>query len=194
MVRSMKHAPFLLNLVVAATLAAAPVLLPLMARAQDAQPDVAALLADLARPDQERWARLERQILREWGRSGSASIDYLFARGQDALQSGQAEAAIDHFSAGIDHAPDFAEAWNGRATAYFLANRLGQAMADIEQVLIRNPQHFGALAGMGMILEQLDRPEAAHNAYAASLAIHPHQVAVIEALARLDLASAGQAL
>lgn len=202
----MKHAPVLLNLVVAATLGLAPGLVPMRARAQIGPPsaatsgqvaapsDVAGLLAELARPDQERWARLERQILREWSRSGSASIDYLFARGQAALQSGQAEAAIDHFSVVIDHAPDFAEAWNGRATAYFMANRLGQSMADIEQVLIRNPQHFGALAGLGMILEQLDMPEAAHRAYAASLAIHPHQASVIEALARLDLASAGQAL
>jgi tetratricopeptide (TPR) repeat protein len=56
----------------------------------------------------------------------------------------------------IDHAPDFAEAWNARATAWYQANRLGQSMADIEEVLARNPRHFGALSGMGIILEQLE--------------------------------------
>jgi len=138
--------------------------------------------------------RIERQILRRWSRSGSAAIDYLFNRGQTAMRAGRTEDAISHFSAVIDHDPDFAEAWNGRATAYFLGNRLGLAMSDIEQVLIRNPQHFGALAGLGMILEQLDRPEDARAAYAASLAIHPHQTSVLDAVARLDLASAGAAL
>jgi hypothetical protein len=52
------------------------------------------LLSELARPDQERWARIERQIMREWSRSGSAVTDYLFQRGQEALRSGRTEAAI----------------------------------------------------------------------------------------------------
>ena len=156
--------------------------------------DVAALLQQLADPDQESPGRIERQILRAWARSGSATVDFLFERGQAALQAGRAAEAIGHFSAVIDHAPDFAEAWNGRATAYFMANRLGQSLADIEEVLIRNPQHFGALAGLGMIMEQLDDPERARRAYQASAAIHPHQPSVNAALARLDLALQGQAL
>ncbi|MCB1405941.1 MAG: tetratricopeptide repeat protein [Rhodobacteraceae bacterium] len=205
----MKQARPILNALVAATLAFGAVCVGpygavSSARAQtgehsggqtsDPSPDIDALLRDLARPDQERWVRIERQILRYWARSGSAAIDYLFGRGQAALQAGQAEDAIAHFSVVIDHDPDFAEAWNGRATAYFMVNRLGQSMSDIEQVLIRNPRHFGALAGLGMILEQLERPEEAREAFAASLAIHPHQASVIEALARLDLATAGAAL
>ncbi|GAB4268917.1 MAG: tetratricopeptide repeat protein [Pararhodobacter sp.] len=186
----MKQAPAFLNLVVAATLTLTSGVAPVHAQTADLD----RLLEQLADPEEDRWARLERQILREWGRSGSASIDLVFQRGQEALQAGAAEAAIVHFSTVIDHAPDFAEAWNGRATAYFLANRLGQSLSDIEQVLIRNPRHFGALAGLGMIMEQLDRPEEARRAYEASLAIHPHQQSVIDALARLDLAQAGEAL
>ncbi|MFN4098666.1 MAG: tetratricopeptide repeat protein [Pararhodobacter sp.] len=156
--------------------------------------DVDSLLAELAQPDQPRWMRLERQILRAWGQSGSPSIDYLFQRGELALREGQANAAIDHFSAVIDHAPDFAEAWNGRATAYFLANRVGQSLSDLEQVLRLNPRHFGALAGLGIILDQLERPDEALEAYHASLALHPHQQSVRAAAARLELASQGQSL
>lgn len=189
----MKHGRIILNLVVAASLAFLP--LTGIARAQDLPAaDLDTLMAELARPDQERWMRIERQILREWSRSGSSVADYLFQRGQTALRGGQAEAAIDHFSAVIDHAPEFTEAWNARATAYFMANRLGQSMADIEQVLARNPQHFGALAGMGAILEQVGRLEEARAAYAASHEVHPHRQTVRAALDRLELALAGRAL
>lgn len=182
----MKQVGFLLNLVVAATFTFAST----SARAQGV--DVPALLDELARG--EDWMRAERQLLREWGRSGSPAMDFLFQRGQAALQTGDAAAAIDHFSAVIDHDPAFAEAWNGRATAYFLANRLGLSLADIEQVLRLNPQHFGALAGLGMIFEQIGRPHEALEAYEASLAIHPNQAGVIESVARLRLALDGQAL
>lgn len=198
---SMKQARAILNPVVAATLTFASgvfgtTLPPLPAQAQAVVPgvDVEALLSELAQPGQARWMRLERQILREWGRSGSATIDLLFQRGQAALREGRAQAAIGHFSAAIDHAPGFAEAWNGRATAWFLANRLGPSLSDIEQVLRMNPRHFGALAGLGIILEQLERSDEALAAYRASLAVHPHQASVREAVARLELASQGQSL
>ena len=182
----MKQVRPLLNLVVAATFTFASTMAP----AQGV--DMDALMQELAQG--EGWMRAERQILREWGRSGSPVIDFIFQRGQEALRMGDAEAAIDHFSAVIDHDPDFAEAWNGRATAWFLANRLGPSMADIEQVLRLNPRHFGALAGLGMILEQLERPDEALRAYQASLDIHPNQASVAEAVRRLRLASVGQSL
>jgi tetratricopeptide (TPR) repeat protein len=175
----------ILNLVVAAALLLTP--LPVAAQSTDlAGADVDTLLTELARPDQERWARIERQIMRHWSRSGSATADYLFQRGQEALRSGRTDDAIAHFSAVIDHAPDFAEAWNARATAYFQANRLGQSIADIEAALARNPRHFGALSGMGIILEQLELYAEAREAYAAAHEIHPHRPSIKDALARLD--------
>lgn len=189
----MKYRRTFLNLVVAAAVA----FLPLVegARAQDMPAaDLDRLMGELARPDQERWQRIERQIQREWSRSGSAVADYLFQRGQEALRDGETEAAIAHFSAVIDHAPDFPEAWNARATAWFMANRLGPAMADIEEALARNPLHFGALAGLGAILEQVERPEAARAAFAAALELHPHRPGLRQAVDRLDRALAGRAL
>ncbi len=193
----MKQARFFLNPVVAASLTLTSLLSPLVlspAPTLAQEVSVEDLLDELANPDEAGWMRLERQILRRWGQSGSPTIDYLFQRGEEALQAGRADIAIDHFSAVLDYAPDFAEAWNGRATAYYLANRMGQSLSDIEQVLRLNPHHFGALAGMGMILESLDRPQQALEAYQASLAIHPHQQAVMDAVNRLELASAGQSL
>jgi len=183
-----------LNLAVAA-LAALVLLTPAApAQVREDPVDVGALLDQLAEPGQQGWRRIERQILREWARSGSATADYLFQRGQAALQAGRPEVAVGHFSAVIDHAPDFTEAWNARATAWYMMNRLGQSMADIEVVLNREPRHFGALAGMGMILEQTERLEAARAAFAAALDVHPHRPQVRDALQRLDLALAGPAL
>jgi len=186
----MKQLRVLHNLVVAALLAMTPAAAP----AQETRPDVDTLLAELARPDQGRWMRLERQILREWARSGSATVDFLFQRGQLALREGRPDEAVAHFSAAIDHAPDFAEAWNARATAHFMANRLGPSLADIRETLARNPVHFGALSGLGAILERLQMRDQARAAYAEAARIHPHRPAIREALARLDLATAGRAL
>ena len=162
--------------------------------ASDSGVNIEQLLDDLARPDQQRWRRIERQILREWSRSGSAVVDYLFQRGQAALRSGEPRAAIAHFSAVIDHDPDFAEGWNARASAWYMDNRLGQSMADLEQALARNPRQFAALAGMGTILEQVGELERAREAFAAAHALNPHRDSVREALARLELALAGREL
>jgi len=183
---SMKQARSILNLVVAATLT-------FTSTGAFAQ-DMDALLQQLADPANDRWQRVQRQILRDWEDSGSAALDYIFQRGKAALDAGDAETAVDHFSFVLERAPDFAQAWAARANAYYLANRLGQSLSDIQQALRLNPFQFNALAGLGAIFEQLDQPERALAAYHASLTINPHQQAVIEAVSRLALASQGTAL
>ena len=182
----MKQARSILNLVVAATLT-------FTSTGAFAQ-DMDALLQQLADPANDRWQRVQRQILRDWEDSGSAALDYIFQRGKAALESGDAETAVDHFTFVLERAPDFAQAWAARANAYYLANRLGQALSDIQQALRLNPHQFNALAGLGAIFEQLDQPDQALAAYHASLIINPHQEAVIDAVSRLALASRGTAL
>jgi len=93
--------------------------------------------------------------------------------------------AIGHFSALIDHAPEFAEGWNARATAWFVADRYGLSISDIRQTLILEPRHFGAMAGLGMIMERMDRPKAALRVYQEAEKIHPNRPDVKEALERL---------
>lgn len=183
-----------LNLAVAAVAAVLALALPAPAQERAAPADVAALLDELAQASPGGARRIERQIARAWAQSGSAAADYLFQRGEAALQAGDPEAAIAHLSAVIDHAPDFTEAFAARARAYYMANRLGQALADLETVLRAEPRHFEALAGLGLILEQIERPEDARAAYAAALAVHPNYAQMREALTRLDLALAGLAL
>ncbi len=155
---------------------------------------VAPLLEELQQPDQPDWQRLERQITRLWSRSGSASADLLLQRGRDAMRRGQTTEAIEHFSALIDHAPDFAEGYHSRATAWFMDGKLGRALDDLAEALARNPDHFSALAGMGRIFEDLSELERARAAYSAARAIHPHRTDVRVALERLERRLDGTAL
>jgi tetratricopeptide (TPR) repeat protein len=138
--------------------------------------------------------RIETEIWIEWSKSGSPALDLLLQRGRDALELGDTQAAIEHFTAIIDQAPDFAEGWNARATAFYQAGEFGPSIADIAQVLQRNPRHFGAMSGLGTILEESGKPEQALEVYKAALAIHPHLAGVADAIARLEAQELGQEL
>jgi Flp pilus assembly protein TadD len=129
-----------------------------------------------------------------WSRSGSATADYLLSRGRAALDAGDTEAAYAHFTALTDHAPDFAEGWNARATMFFNANRYGPAISDIQRVLALEPRHFGALTGLGIILEEMGELDRALDAFRAAQAIHPHRDEINAAVARVERALGGQTL
>ena len=177
----MKASSALLNAAVALLLAfAAPAL------ADDAVLDT--LYQQLLTTDDKGAAAITAQIYTEWAKSGSASMDLLLMRGHQAMQAGDLPTAIGHFTALIDHAPEFAEGWNARATAYFNAGELGPSISDIQHTLALNPRHFGALAGLGMIFEQLSEPDKALEVYKAALAINPHMPDLQDAVTRLSAA------
>lgn len=138
--------------------------------------------------------QIEREIWIEWSRSGSPAMDLLLQRGRDAMAAGDSRAAIGHLTALTDHAPDFAEGWNARATAYYNAGQLGPAVADIGRALQLNPRHFGALSGLGMIFEELGRPEKALEVYRKVLDIDPYAEGVPEAIERLSATTEGRDL
>lgn len=156
--------------------------------------DLDALFADLAEASAEEAPRIEGQIATIWSRSGSAAMDLLLRRGEDALEDGDHMAAIEHYTAIIDHAPQFAEGYNGRATAFYLMGRMGPALDDIRTTLELEPRHFGAMRGLGIMLEELDRPEDALEVFREILALHPHAEGVSDAAERLEIKLEGQSL
>ena len=194
--RAMRYVPVmkvlrsLHNPVVAALVLLFAACLP--AGAQTAKLD--ALFAQLQAADEQSAPDIEAEIWIEWSKSGSAAMDLLLERGREAMAAGETEIAIEHFTALIDHAPDFAEGWNARATAYYQTGDFGPSISDIGHVLTLNPRHFGALDGLGAIFEELGRPAQALEVYRASLAIHPHQPGVLEAVDRLEADAKGQDL
>lgn len=160
-----------------------------LAQAMDREARLEALFAELAEPGRDDWSRIEGEITRLWSQSGSPAMDLLLRRGADAIEAGDHAAAIEHLTALTDHAPDFAEGWNARATAFFLSGEYALSLADIEQTLALNPRHFGALGGLAAILEQTGRPELALAALRSVRAINPNRPEVSETIDRLERAA-----
>ncbi|MEP5009836.1 tetratricopeptide repeat protein [Roseobacter sp.] len=169
----------LLKLFVAASALIFTGLQPLVATAQEGVvPDDSAvpLIEQLRDSSPERAETLADQVRREWSASGSATADYLLTRGRKAMERDDPQSAIEHFTAVIDHAPEFAQGWAERARAYY----------DLEHVLALNPNHFEAIMGLAVILDSMNRAEDAYEAYRQVEAIHPHQPGLTEALQRLE--------
>lgn len=172
----------ILNSVVAASFVAVASFAPSFAE----EPDLDALFEALKSADAATYEEIESRIWDQWSRSGSSAMDLLLERGRKALEEGDTAAAIEHFTALIDHAPDFAEGYNARATAYYQAGLYGPSLEDIRQALARNPRHFGAISGLALILEEIGETDGALEAWRAVEAIHPARPGVRDAIERLE--------
>jgi tetratricopeptide (TPR) repeat protein len=147
--------------------------------------DVPALIQSLRDPDAGVRALAEQSLWQVWSRSGDPDVDALFQRGLEQMQANEAEAAIETFSEIIRRKPDFAEGWNKRATLYYLVGEFEKSLADCDEVMQRNPVHFGALSGYGLIYLRLRQPERALPYFERALAVNPNldQIqAAVEAL------------
>lgn len=127
----------------------------------------------------------EQAVWLAWSRSGDAKTDQLLNEGSVEMNEGHLQKAIGIFSKVIKRDPAFAEGWNKRATAYYLAGDLRKSLADCDEVMKRNPQHFGALSGYGQIYVQLKEYERAIGYFRRALAVNPNMTdleTVIEGL------------
>jgi tetratricopeptide (TPR) repeat protein len=140
--------------------------------------DLPALFKALRDQDDLVRALTENSIWQVWSRSGDPKVDGLFAVGVEQMSHGRAEAAIDTFTEIIRLKPDFAEGWNKRATVYFFIGEYDKSLRDCDEVIKRNPQHWGALSGYGQIYLQLGKPEQALAYFQRALAANPnlHQI------------------
>ena len=109
-----------------------------------------------------------------WSRSGDAETDRRLAAGIQQMSGGKIKEALHAFSHVIQRRPDFAEGWNKRATAYYLAGEFRKSLADCAEVIKRNPQHFGALSGYGQIYFQLGEYDKSLEYYRRALAVNPN--------------------
>ena len=143
------------------------------------------LFARLAQKDRPDWKNIQNEIWIHWSQSGSPSIDLLLFRAGRAMESGDHELALRFLNDIVRLAPEFAEGWNKRATVYFLLEEYGHSVADIERTLALEPRHFGALSGLGMILERIGDKKGAMRAYRSGLEIHPNLSGATEGVERL---------
>ena len=136
--------------------------------------DAATLVRTLHDPDANTRAEAEQALWHIWARSGDAQVDRLYEAGVEQMSAGDFERSIATFTRIVELKPDFAEGWNKRATAYFLAGDLRRSLADCAEVMKRNPYHFGALAGYAQIYVQLDQYDRALEYARRALAVNPN--------------------
>ncbi len=159
-----------------------------------ADSELSRMMAELAVADAARAEQLAGQIRHLWDASGSPSADFLLRRTRKAIEVSEMEAAVEHATALVDHAPEFAQGWAERARAYYALDLYGPALSDLEQVIALNPTHFDAVMGLAIMLDEIGKPEDAYEAYQQVQAIHPHQAGLTEALERLAPLVRGQDL
>ena len=140
--------------------------------------DTSALLQALRDADEGTRRQAEQAVWQIWARSGDARVDKLYRAGVAQMTGGKLQKGIATFTRIIELKPGFAEGWNKRATLYFLAGEYRRSLADCAQVIKRNPNHFGALAGYGQIYLRLEDYEQALAYFRRALEVNPNMDSV----------------
>jgi tetratricopeptide (TPR) repeat protein len=131
-----------------------------------------------AAKDAEEAKGIANLIQRRWARSGSDTADLLMTRAQTAMRGKQLELAIELLDRVVSLQPDWAEGWNQRANALFIAGDPIRSMLDIGEALKREPRHYGAMMGLGTILRQQGDDKRAMVAYRRALEVYPQMEAI----------------
>jgi tetratricopeptide (TPR) repeat protein len=145
-------------------------------------------LAPSAQAAQAVEARIEAMMLQ----SGSDTADLLVGRARGMMDAKDYELSLKLLDATIDVAPQFVEAYAQRATAYYLKKDLYRSLADLRIVVAREPRHFGALAGLGVILQDLGQHKLALDAMRRAVALNPHIKGIPEMIKRLEVRVEGR--
>jgi len=127
-----------------------------------------------AAPDADSAKLVEGRIWALWVASGSDTANLLMTRVKTATDANDLDLALQLLDALIKLKPDYVEAWNRRATIHYMRKEFGQSMQDIRQVLSREPRHFGAMSGLGMILQEFGEDKQALEVFRKALEIHPN--------------------
>lgn len=127
-----------------------------------------------AAPDADAAKLVEGRIWALWLASGSDTADLLMSRVKKATDAKDTKLAVRLLDAVIELKPEYIEAWNRRATIHFSNKDYSRSLADIRQVLAREPRHFGALTGLGVIMQEFGEDKFALEAFRRALAVNPH--------------------
>lgn len=128
----------------------------------------------------------ENEIWDIWLQHDNQDVMRLMALGTQRMNYQRFNDALLIFSQIIENYPEFAEAWNKRATLYFIVGDLDASLADIEKTLALEPRHFGALSGMGLVYVQRNELSKARQAFEKLISIHPHSPNAMENLRQVE--------
>jgi tetratricopeptide (TPR) repeat protein len=145
-------------------------------------------------PDEASAKAIEDRIWALWMVSGSDTCNVLMSRAKVAADGRDYGLAIKLLNAVIELRPEYTEGWNRRATVYYLQKDYAHSLADIREVLAREPRHFGALSGLGAIMQEIGDDKHALAAYRRALAIDPHLEHIGEVVKTLTEKVEGRAI
>jgi tetratricopeptide (TPR) repeat protein len=144
-------------------------------------------------PDAASAKNVEDRIWSIWlASSGSDTCNLLMARVKAAVDAEKYDLAIRLLDAIIELKPNYVEAWNRRATVFFLQKDYANALADLAKVLSLEPRHFGALTGLAAIMQDLGDDKHALIAFRQALEIDPHLQGVADKVKTLTVKVEGQ--
>jgi len=101
------------------------------------------------------------------------------------MEQQELQSAVTTFTKLIDLAPELSEPWNKRATVHWLMGDFTASLADICETIKREPRHFGAYSGLGMIRAQMNEPARALAAFQLAKKYNPHIVGLDAEIERL---------
>jgi tetratricopeptide (TPR) repeat protein len=145
-------------------------------------------------PTDESAKYVENRIWALWLAAGGDTGNLLMSRVKTAMDGKELDLALKLLDAVVDFRPDYVEAWNRRATVHYMKKDFGNALADIREVLIREPRHFGALSGLGMILQEVGDEKHALEAFRRAVAVHPHLERIPDLVKKLTESVEGRTL
>jgi tetratricopeptide (TPR) repeat protein len=143
-------------------------------------------------PDEESSKPVENRIWALWMASGSDTANLLMGRAKTAIAANDLDLAIKLLDAIIKIKPEYVEAWNRRATIHYMRKEFGAALLDIRKVLQLEPRHFGAMSGLGMILQEFGYDKHALVVFRRALEIYPHMQKIPELVKDLSVKVEGR--
>ena len=128
----------------------------------------------------------ENQIWDIWFAHPNSDVERLMQIGVQRMNANRQSEAMIIFSQLVENFPDYAEAWNRRATLHYILGNYQESIDDIERVLSLEPRHFGALSGLGLVYLQLDQLGKAKEAFEDLIEVHPNSPNARENLRRVN--------
>jgi tetratricopeptide (TPR) repeat protein len=127
-----------------------------------------------AAPNAETAKLVEGRIWALWMVSPSDTATLLMNRVRTAVEAKNLDLAVQLLDSIVVLRPDYIEAWNRRATIHYMRKDFTRSIEDIRQTLAREPRHFGALAGLGLIMQELGEDKRALEVYRKAIEVNPH--------------------
>jgi tetratricopeptide (TPR) repeat protein len=172
---------------------AAPVRRPFRAGKADRAARLETLYEALAKAPNQAIAKIvEAKIEALNFQSGSATADLLMVRARSMIEAKDSKLAFELLNSVIEIAPNFIEARAQRATLYYVTKNIPGALADLRVVLAREPRHYGALTGLGVILQEIGEDRRALAAFRRALAVNPYLDTVPEMVKKLEVQVEGR--